>query len=156
MILKQRIRPVPLSSAGQRAQRTWLGQKQTSAGMVCPALHRTHLQTPVPLEKRGAGGLYADKEKLLKYPSLGLNKTFLQSQTFHQLVVRQGEADPWWPSNKTSFRFLPVFQGVAEERGSILCDFQKSNMWLDNWQVGLCFPLLDSTCVSLLDLLVSA
>ena len=52
VILKQRIKSVPLSPTGQRTQKHVEEQKLPAAWMVYLSFHRTPLQTPVPLEKQ--------------------------------------------------------------------------------------------------------
>ena len=52
VILKQRIKSVPLSPTGQRTQKHVEEQKLPTAWMVYLSFHRTPLQTPIPLEKQ--------------------------------------------------------------------------------------------------------
>ena len=52
VILKQRIKSMPLSPTGQRTQNHVEEQKLPTAWMVYLSFHRTPLQTPVPLEKQ--------------------------------------------------------------------------------------------------------
>lgn len=125
MILKQRIKSVPLGSAGQKL-------KEHVQGQNCPVLEYSAQQsteasqTPVPLGKQR--GQSNEKESLPKFPSLGLNETSSSNPNLSSVMERQWGAELSWCSNRAPFRCLPGLQGDAEEGEPALCDLRKSNI----------------------------